>query len=98
MIEEAKTFIIFLLISILIGVIVGFVYNPQDNNGEKIDCFDRYGNKIIGETCELIDYYSPLEKKFIAGFSVFIVAIMFCILIYSLIDFNQWSWGTRGGM
>lgn len=36
----------------LAGLIMGFVFSATSNNIEYVDCFDKYGNKILGTVCE----------------------------------------------
>jgi len=77
-----KTFlIIFLsLIIILCFVYLGFIIyesnndnnNNNDTEKEITDCYDRYGNKIIGQQCEVSDRNFPIHLVFLAMIIIFI--------------------------
>ena len=73
----------FMIIGILLGMIVGFfIGNTSQLNGEKTDCYDKLGNKIIGQECikenwvdtrtESIIYSILIASALIGAFGLFI--------------------------
>lgn len=64
-----------MLVGILIAVFLPYIILSESSETEIVDCFDRYGNQIIGERC--ID--EPFDKTFSIilafGASIWVVAM-----------------------
>lgn len=60
----------------------------QNKEGKYVNCYDKYGNRIIGETC----YVEPMDKNevFTTRFMLFILGCFFLwIAGYIIYSFNQ---------
>lgn len=56
--------IIFIVLSIIFAIVAGVISVPDNDvilSKEKVDCFDKFGNKIMGTTClkEITSIGSP---------------------------------------
>jgi hypothetical protein len=86
-----------ILIIVLFGLIGLFLANmltieSLSEKGGEVDCFDRYGNKILGEVC----YEEPPStddkiNSYLMGFILFIIILMVGFVASMLLDI-PWSY------
>ncbi len=69
----AFTLLFFMMGLIMGGVIISSVW--LDNETKEVDCFDKYGNKILDQVC--LDEPLTDNKKFIVGFFGIWILIIF---------------------
>ncbi len=58
------------------GIIIYAVWN--DNETKSVDCFDRYGNKILNQVC--LDEPLTNDEKFLVGFLGFFILTIFIFM------------------
>lgn len=55
-----------------------FVWNlPSENSTELKDCYDKYGSRIIGESCEHIELGYPVGSKIFGSIFALFVGLIF---------------------
>lgn len=55
-------------------------------NGELVDCYDKYGNKIIGEKCIVESSFNTRDKAYLMMFSGGMVFMIIMIGLGTLFD------------
>lgn len=71
-----KSSYVMIILGLLLGGVMIYSGLTIDYSTKIVDCYDRWDNKIIGETC--LDEYEPGEESFviILGFLTFILFFM----------------------
>lgn len=91
--DENKTILgyfmlIFGIVLFISGFVIEFGFNKPDIVIKKVDCFDKYGNKINGVICdEEVDNYKPLSQA-----TAFLSAYGMILAFSSIIPFHLRSW------
>ena len=67
------TMLFFMMGLVISGIIISSIW--LDNETKSVDCFDKYGNKILNQVC--LDEPLTEDEKF----SVIILSFMFLILL-----------------
>ena len=57
----------------------------------EVDCYDKHNNRIVGDTCIQEIVQDPLNRIFIMGAIIFLVAILILMFIYIVIHFREIS-------
>lgn len=71
------------IIFFAMGIMIPIIHNSDTNHNTKIgDCFDGHGNKIIGQSCEVIEPPEVLlifigGITFIFGISLIMMGVVF---------------------
>ncbi len=94
----AHTFkIIFGLLCLVVGLVLGYASLQFPLNGEDIDCYDRHNNKIIGQDCVVENSFDNEETKYIAAFVIVLMITLFGIVMGSMQDSLEENWGNIRG-
>ena len=78
-------------ITIIFGVILmmsSFLFIDIDEKDKKVPCYDRFSNKIIGETC--IEKADGLTDEFFGFFMVGVIMFFFGFL-FNVTSFDGWD-------
>ncbi len=69
----------FTSMGIAIAVCLYFLAGAASLNGDKVDCYDRYNNKIIGEKCVVEGGFTDIwgARLAFSMFGLFIIAIFY---------------------
>lgn len=73
------------LLGMMIGVILFFGFETTELNGEKVDCYDRYGNKIEGQTCIVENGFDSLLESQLASLPIIFILVAF-LTFFGLIN------------
>lgn len=88
-------FDILIILLVIVGFVsaVYFIFTNEDIpiNGDVTDCFDRYGNKIIGESCIVEGGFNSVSEYYASMFLISILMLVF------LLGFVWFMIETSGG-
>lgn len=71
----------FLIFFGLVTIIFACIFLPNESQVQQVDCYDRFSNKILNQTCEDEVVGLPLSGKwFLFGFvELFFIGLSLCI-------------------
>ena len=82
-----RVFLILGILGIVLGIILTYNYKPIT---KKVNCYDKYGSKILNQTCEKTPTF-PEEAKISFIVSLFCFVIYLLLLPFNLFPLEDWA-------